>query len=88
MSIQYKVVRYELGGNPPDEYIVGFHMENSDNGKMAYHDAKLPLESGVDKTQSEICNLAFSGAYDKIVNISGKLVSQPNVVGAQYIPNM
>ena len=88
MSIQYKVVRYELGGNPPDEYLVGFHMENSDNGKMAYHDAKLPLESGVDKTQSEICNLAFSGAYDKIIHISGKLVSQPTVVGAQYIPNM
>ena len=88
MSIQYKVVRYELGGNPPDEYIVGFHMENSDNGKMAYHDAKLPLESGVDKTQSEICNLAFSGAYDKIIHISGKLVSQPTVVGAQYIPSM
>ena len=88
MSIQYKVVRYELCGNPPDEYIVGFHMENSDNGKMAYHDAKLPLESGIDKTQSEICNLAFSGAYDKIIHISGKLVSQPTVVGAQYIPNM
>ena len=63
-------------------------MENSDNGKMAYHDAKLPLESGVDKTQSEICNLAFSGAYDKIIHISGKLVSQPTVVCAQYIPNM
>tara|TARA_R100001163_G_C5061580_1_gene198514 strand:- start:1633 stop:1899 length:267 start_codon:yes stop_codon:yes gene_type:complete len=88
MSIQYKVVRYELNGNPPDEYIVGFYMENSDNGKMAYHDAKLPLESGVDKTQSEICNLAFSGAYDRITGISGDLASGPTVVGAQYIPNI
>jgi hypothetical protein len=55
---------------------------------MAYHDAKLPLESGNGKTQSEICNLAFSGAYDRITGISGDLDSVPTVVGAQYIPNM
>ena len=86
MSIQYKITRYGLLGSPPDEYIVGFLLENTENNKQGYHEAMVPLISGENKTEAEVCNIAFSGAYDKITGVSGKLEKVATVVGAEFIP--
>ena len=86
MSIKYKITRFELNGDPPDEYIVGFYMKNEENQKHSYVESMIPFVSGENKTDGEICNIAFSASYDYITGVSGRLESVATVVGAEFLP--
>tara|TARA_Y100000361_G_C10851976_1_gene184843 strand:- start:40 stop:309 length:270 start_codon:yes stop_codon:yes gene_type:complete len=86
MSIKYKITRYDLHGNPPDEYIVGFALTNTTNNQNGYVESRVPIISGKNKTEAEICNIAFSGSYNEITGASGILVESATVIGAEFVP--
>jgi len=86
MSITYKITRFELRGEPAVDYVVGFALKNTTNDKNGYVESIVPLVSGQDKSEAEICNVAFSGNYDKIIRASGLLAETATVIGAEFVP--
>tara|TARA_R100000152_G_C6770037_1_gene196068 strand:- start:1179 stop:1442 length:264 start_codon:yes stop_codon:yes gene_type:complete len=83
--IQYTIRDY--GVMPDNErYFVGFGLENTANNKEGYVQAYVAIAGNTDKSESQICNLAFSGAYAEITGVSGKLEASATVVGSEFLP--
>lgn len=88
-NIEYKICRYEL--YPPDfptSIAVGFLVRDTTTNVAGTMEQQIPTEEANGKTQSEVCDLAFSRLTDRnksLLEYFEKM--RNNVVGSYFIPN-
>lgn len=88
-DIEYTICRYEL--YPPDFHTsiaVGFLVKDIATGNSGTMENLVPLEDANGKTQSEVCNLAFSrltSENQKIIEYLSR--KRDSVVGSVFIPS-
>ena len=77
--IQYTIRDY--GVMPDNErYFVGFGLENTANNKEGYVQAYVAITGNTDKSESQICNLAFSGAFCLVMKIAGLTLGNKKIL--------
>jgi len=87
-NIEYTICRYEL--YPPDFHTsiaVGFLVKDLTTGNSGTMEKLIPLEETNGKTQSEVCNLAFSRLSDSNQSLLDFFQKKrESVVGSIFIP--
>lgn len=88
-NIEYTICRYEL--YPPDFHTsiaVGFLVKDLSTGNSGTMEKLIPLEETNGKTQSEVCNLAFSRLTTQNQSLLDYFQSKrDSVVGSVFIPS-
>ena len=88
-NIEYTICRYEL--YPPDFHTaiaVGFLVKDISTGNTGTMEKLIPLEDSNSKTQSEVCNLAFSRLTTENQNLLDYFQKKRDtVVGSVFIPS-
>ena len=88
-NIEYTICRYEL--YPPDFHTsiaVGFLVKDLTTGNSGTMEKLIPLEETNGKTQSEVCNLAFSRLSDSNQSLLDYFQKKRDtVVGSVFIPS-
>jgi len=87
-NIEYTICRYEL--YPPDFHTsiaVGFLVKDLTTGNSGTMEKLIPMEDANGKTQSEVCNIAFS----RLTTENQGLIDffqrkRDSVVGSVFIP--
>lgn len=87
-NIEYTICRYEL--YPPDFHTsiaVGFLVKDLTTGNSGTMEKLIPMEDANGKTQSEVCNIAFSRLTIEnqgLIDFFQK--KRDSVVGSVFIP--
>ena len=88
-NIEYTISRYEL--HPPDRptcISVGFLAKDLTTGNTGTLETLVSLSDTNGKTQSEVCNLAFSNLTTENQNLLDYFQQKrESVVGSVFIPN-
>jgi len=88
-NIEYTICRYELF--PPDfstSIAVGFLVKDLSTGNSGTMEKLIPLEETNGKTQSEVCNLAFSRLSTQNQSLLEFFQKKrDSVVGSVFIPS-
>jgi len=88
-NIEYTICRYEL--YPPDFHTsiaVGFLVKDLTTGNSGTMEKLIPMEDANGKTQSEVCNIAFSRlTIENQGLIDFFQRKRDSVVGSVFIPN-
>jgi hypothetical protein len=88
-NIEYTISRYEL--HPPDRptcIAVGFLAKDLTTGNTGTLETLVSLSDTNGKTQSEVCNLAFSNLTVDNQNLLAYFqTKRESVVGSIFIPN-
>ena len=88
-NIEYTICRYEL--HPPTTHTciaVGFLVKDLSTGNTGTMEKLIPLEDSNGKTQSEVCNLAFSRLTTENQNLLDYFQNKrDSVVGSVFIPS-
>ena len=87
-NIEYTICRYEL--YPPDFHTsiaVGFLVKDLTTGNSGTMEKLIPMEDANGKTQSEVCNIAFSRlTIENQGLIDFFQRKRDSVVGSVFIP--
>lgn len=88
-NIEYTISRYELHPpNFPTCISVGFLVRDVSNGNTETLDTLIPLEEANGKTQSEVCDIAFTKLSDRNKNLLEYFQKRrDSVAGSYFIPN-
>jgi hypothetical protein len=88
-NIEYTICRYEL--YPPDfptSIAVGFLVKDLTTGNTGTMEKVVPLIDTNGKTQSEVCNLAFSELSSENQSLIDFFQQKrESIVGSIFIPN-
>ena len=84
-NIKIIINRYELFSDPSKGRIVGFLIKNADSDKSEYIESVVSADQS-DKTENEICKIAYVQIKEQIESISKILSESSSVVGSEFIP--
>lgn len=85
--IRYIIQRFELNDViSPSYYIIGFKIVCDVNQRDIYIETELEYSQCVDKSDNEICVLAYNKLRNKISNISKELLQKKFIIGSEFIP--
>jgi hypothetical protein len=85
-SVKMTIMRYELAGDPIDRRIVGFTLTNTETDKTDYIEIEVPLSKCKNKSDYEICNIAYKLEKENILKIKRKLMSKSAIIGYEFVP--
>lgn len=86
-SIRYIIHRFELNDkNSPTYYIVGFMLVCDLNQRESYVEATIDYNECVDKSDNEICSLAYNKIKSRIDEVSRDLLHKKFIVGSEFVP--
>jgi hypothetical protein len=86
MTTKIIISRFELIDNPPTGKVVGFTIKNLDNEFSDYTETIMSIAECVDKTDNEICQLAYLKIKLQIENIINKLNTRSTILGSEFVP--
>jgi hypothetical protein len=84
-NIKIIINRYELFPDPSKGRIVGFLIKNTDTDKAEYIESVVSTDLS-NKTENEICKIAYDQIKEQIESISKRLSESSSVVGSEFIP--
>jgi hypothetical protein len=86
-SIRYIIHRFELNNSIlPTYYIVGFKILCELNQREVYIETMVDYLDCKDKSDNEICLLAYNQLKNKIDDVSKELLSKKFILGSEFIP--
>jgi len=85
MAAQITIAKMQLHpANEPTCYAVGFSVKVK--GRSFYRDTAVPLDQCTDKTEEEICDLAYEQLRDGIESAITVRDAKGEIVGEKYTP--
>ena len=85
--IRYIIHRFEPNDlTSPTYYIIGFKVICDLNQRETYVETTVPAGECIDKSDNEICLLAYNKLKDKINEVARELSSKKFIVGSEFIP--
>lgn len=85
MNLKYTIIRYE---KVSDGFLVAFNVDCPELNDSAYVESLLSLNDINEKTQMEICQLAFDRIKPKIDKVKRKFeLSKTNILGREFFPD-
>ena len=86
-SIRHIIQRFELNDpTSPSYYIIGFKLVCDLNQRDCYVETQLPYNDCMDKSDNEICVLAYNKLRSKIDVVSKDLQQKKFIVGSEFVP--
>lgn len=86
-SIRYIIQRFELNdSNSPCYYIVGFKLICDLNGRDCNVETKLDYNDCINKSDNEICVMAYNKLKPKIDSVSKELLLKKFILGSEFVP--
>lgn len=85
-NIKYTIHRFELYGNPPSSKIVGFLITNTDTQKTEYTETLISLKECENKTDSEVCGMAYDSLKPQIELLVESLTVHSKIIGSEFVP--
>ncbi len=85
--IKYIIQRFEINDSAnPSYYIVGFKIVCDINQRDFYVETQIDYKDCKDKSDNEICVLAYNKLKPKIDEISEELVKKKFIIGSEFVP--
>lgn len=85
--IRYIVQRFELNDpTSPTYYMIGFKLVCDMNQRDCYVETQLDYQSCKDKSDNEICVMAYNKLKPKIAEVSKDLLLKKFIVGSEFVP--
>lgn len=86
-SVRYIIQRFELNdSNSPSYTIVGFKIVCDLNQREQYIETTIPYSECVNKSDNEVCGMAYTKLKGKINSVSNDLVSKKFIIGSEFVP--
>lgn len=86
-TIRFLIQRFEINNNDnPEYYIVAFNIICDLNSREQYIETTIPIGEVIEKSDNEICELAFNKLKSKIKKIINELENKKFIVGSEFIP--
>jgi predicted RNase H-like nuclease len=86
-QIRLIVQRFELNDSTnPSFYIVGFKIISDINQRESYLETQVDFKESVDKSDNEICTIAYSQLKQKIDCVKTDLLRKKFIVGSEFVP--
>ncbi len=86
-SIRYIINRFELNDpTTPSYYMVGFKLVCDLNQREHYVETVVGYSECLNKSDNEICELAYTQLKPKIDEISNDLLKKRFIVGSEFVP--
>lgn len=85
--IRFIIQRFELNDfDNPTFYIVGFKITCDLNQRDSYIETQIDYTECIDKSDNEICELAYYKMKDRITEISKNLLQKKFILGSEFVP--
>jgi hypothetical protein len=95
--IQYSIKKFmaiESAGQQSNRYAVVFGLHDTGAARSTIVQCIVPMLGNEDKSEGEICQMAFSGSFGMISGASGRLESAETVApswevtGTMFVPDL
>lgn len=85
--IRLIIQRFELNDpSYPNYYIVGFKLVCDLNQRESYLETEIKLDDCKDKSDNEICFIAYKNLESKIELVKKELLLKKFIVGSEFVP--
>ena len=85
--IRYMVQRFKLNDpTSPTYYMIGFKLVCDLNQRDCYVETQLDYKDCKDKSDNEICVIAYNKLKSKITEVSKELLLKKFIVGSEFVP--
>lgn len=85
--VRYIVQRFELNDpTTPTYYMIGFKLVCDINQRDCYVETQIDYELCRDKSDNEICVMAYNKLKQKIDEVSKELQQKKFIVGSEFVP--
>jgi len=75
-----------LIGEPPTRRVVGIQLECDENERKEYVETVIPLEECNDKSEYEICKIAYKNLKVQLDKLKESIESYAPMLGSEFVP--